>query len=144
MKRAGTIALCLSFLAAQSFAIEWTPKQRWTMRVLGAGFVGLGFLARNNESVNNQRADDTINQFNSTHSNSAPNFLNDQFSAVGQQSAYQRTANAWSIAKNASWGMAGLLFTISAIPNSWTRPVERGDGVIIGYDVRVGGKTEKK
>ncbi len=145
MKRGIAVLICTCLLSTQLQAIEWSPKQRWAMRIIGVGLVGVGFVARNNESLNNQRADGTISQFNASHPNkAAQGYLNDQFNAVAQQSEYQRSANAWSIAKNASWGTAGLLFTMSFIPNTWTRPAENGTGVMVGYDLKVGGKTKKK
>ena len=143
MKIKTTVFLCLvlaGFSAAPNAqALELTRRQRWLFRALGVGLVGVGFIARSNEEAANRRADAAMADFLASHQNSqVPGFRNDQFDAVAAQSAHQRNANAWSIGKNASWGMAGLLFTASLVPNSWLRPAESGQGATIGYDIHWG------
>ena len=141
MKKALAFALALSVSVPPAYAVSWTPKQRWIMRILGVSFIAVSFVARNNESVNNEKADNVMQEFSSSHTNKqAPNYLSEQFNAVARESEFRRSANAWSIGKNASWGLAGVLLTISFIPNAWTRPVGRGNGILIGYNLKIGSK----
>jgi len=101
------------------------------------GLVGLGFFARSNESDYNQKADNAMSDFAASHSSrQGAGSPNDQFGALALQSSDERSANAWNLGKNASWGTAGLLFTISIIPNTWIKPVDNGNGVMVGYEVK--------
>jgi hypothetical protein len=145
MKKVASALMCLVLLTPSANAVSLTKKQRWLMRIAGAGLVGVGFFARTQESSYSSKADDTMNNFNATHTNKqASSYINDQFNAVAQQSAYQQNASAWNIGKNASWGTAGLLFTMSIIPNTWTRPTENGDGAVVGYQWKMGLPHRKK
>jgi len=141
MKKTALLLLALSLAVPNLHAAALSKKQRWAMRVIGIGLVGAGFVARNNEAINNQKAQDAVSNI-SLANRQNPAFLQQEFNAIADQSSDQKNANAWSIGKNASWGMAGLLFTTSFIPDTWIKPARNGQGVMVGYEIKMGGKEK--
>jgi hypothetical protein len=134
VKKGLSVLTCTVLLAPNAHAASLSKKQRWLMRFAGVGLVGLGFLAQSQEQDYNSKAADVVNNFNATHPNTgAANYANDEFSALSQQSAYQRNSNAWSIGRDASWSAAGLLVTASFIPDTWVSPTQNNDGIMIGH-----------
>lgn len=133
MKKGLSVLTCAVLLSHNAHAASLSKKQRWLMRFAGVGLVGVGLFAQSQEQGYDSKAADTINNFNSSHPNgNAANYARDQFSAVAQQSAYQRDSNAWNIGKNASWAAAGLLISASFIPDAWLSPTPDKEGVMVG------------